>query len=143
MPHVLLVEDDPLIIRLYTRILQLNNFAVEKAENGKAALEILQTFKPDIILLDIMMPEMNGVQFLAHIAAGTEENKIPVIVLTNIVDPVVKAEAAANGASLVIVKSETEPDDVVTSVRQVLDKEILQVEQLESLDAPDEASVPQ
>lgn len=134
MPKVLLVEDDPLIIRLYTNILKLNDFEVETAENGKLALEKLKTYSPDIILLDIMMPEMNGVQFLTHITAGNEKDKIPVIVLTNVVDPAVKTEAAEYGASLVIVKSETEPDDVIALVKQVLANEILAVEELENHD---------
>lgn len=136
MPKVLLVEDDPLILKLYTRVLQLNHFEVEQATNGKVALDMLKTIKPDIILLDIMMPEMNGVQFLSHIAAGTEDHKIPVIVLTNVVDSEVKTEAVANGASLVVVKSETEPDYIVAAINQVLNKEILQVEELEPIDSP-------
>jgi CheY-like chemotaxis protein len=131
MSKIMLVEDDPVIIRLYTKVLELNGFSVEKAENGLEALEKLPQFKPDLILLDIMMPELNGIQFLEKINAGTQEGSVPVIVLTNVVDPDIKTQAAAAGASLVVVKSETEPDDIVAAVNQVLNKEILQVESLE------------
>jgi CheY-like chemotaxis protein len=54
MSKVLLVEDDPIIIRLYEKILKLEGFEVEMADNGLAALEILPIFKPEIILLDCM-----------------------------------------------------------------------------------------
>jgi CheY-like chemotaxis protein len=138
MTKVLLVEDDPLILRLYSKTLQLEDYEVETAENGKQALEKLNSFTPDIILLDIMMPEMNGVQFLQKITAGTESGKIPVIVLTNVADPEVKTEAVDAGASLVLVKSQIEPDEVISSIKQVLNKEILQVESLENYETPPE-----
>src|SRR5437588_703602 len=117
MPKVLLVEDDPLIIRLYTNTLEFEHYEVKSAENGRQALEVLPEFKPDIILLDIMMPELNGVEFLKRITAGTEEGKIPVIVLTNVSDSEVTLEAASAGASLILIKSQTEPDDVVSAIK--------------------------
>ncbi|HET9098222.1 MAG TPA: response regulator [Candidatus Saccharimonadales bacterium] len=134
MQKVLLVEDDPLIIRLYTRTLQMEGYNVLSAENGLSALEQLPNFNPDIILLDIMMPTMNGIEFLKNISAGTEDGKIPVIVLTNVADSDVTMEAVQAGASLILIKSQTEPDDVVSAVKGVLAKELLQVESLEPAD---------
>jgi CheY-like chemotaxis protein len=138
MSKVLLVEDDPLIIRLYTKTLQLEDFVVQSADNGLSAIEQLPSFNPDIILLDIMMPTMNGIEFLKRITAGTEEGKIPVIVLTNVSDSDVTMEAVNAGASLILIKSQTDPDDVVKAIKGVLAKEILQVESLED-DSPTEA----
>jgi CheY-like chemotaxis protein len=132
MSKVLLVEDDPIIIRLYTKTLQLEGFDVQEADNGLSALEQIPNFKPDIILLDIMMPTMNGIEFLKRITAGTEEGKIPVIVLTNVSDSDVTMEAVHAGASLILIKSQTEPDDVVKAVKGVLNKEILQVGTLDN-----------
>lgn len=135
MPKILLVEDDEMIVRLYRKTLELADFEVETADNGLSALEQLPLVKPDIILLDIMMPTMNGVQFLERINAGTGEGKIPVIVLTNVSDPDTTFSAVNAGASLVLVKSETEPDDVVATVNKVLAGDILQTENLDSDDS--------
>lgn len=134
MPKILLVEDDEMIVRLYKKTLELAGFEVDTADNGLSALEQLPISKPDIILLDIMMPTMNGVQFLGKINAGVGEGKYPVIVLTNVSDPDVTFEAVNAGASLVLVKSETEPDDVVATVNKVLSKEILQTGSLDDGD---------
>jgi CheY-like chemotaxis protein len=131
MSKVLLVEDDPLIIRLYTKTLELEGFEVQSADNGLSALEQMPLFSPDIILLDIMMPTMNGIEFLHHITAGTEEGHIPVIVLTNVADSEVTLSAVNAGASLILIKSSTEPDDVIKAIKGVLDKELLQVQSLE------------
>jgi CheY-like chemotaxis protein len=134
MSKVLLVEDDPIIIRLYEKILKLEGFEVEMADNGLAALEILPIFKPEIILLDIMMPTMNGVEFLGKMHENPEMQKIPVIVLTNVADSDVTLAAVNAGAALILIKSQTEPDDVVTAIKRVLQNEILQTETLEPIE---------
>jgi CheY-like chemotaxis protein len=134
MSKVLLVEDDPIIIRLYEKILKLEGFEVEMADNGLAALEILPIFKPEIILLDIMMPTMNGVEFLGKMHENPEMQKIPVIVLTNVADSDVTLAAVNAGAALILIKSQTEPDDVVTAIKRVLQNEILQTETLEPVE---------
>jgi CheY-like chemotaxis protein len=134
MSKVLLVEDDPIIIRLYEKILKLEGFEVEMADNGLAALELLPIFKPEIILLDIMMPTMNGVEFLGKMHENPEMQKIPVIVLTNVADSDVTLAAVNAGAALILIKSQTEPDDVVTAIKRVLQNEILQTETLEPVE---------
>lgn len=126
MAKVLLVEDDELIIRMYQKALELEGYTVETADNGLSALEQLLPTRPDIILLDIMMPTMNGVEFLKRISAGTNAGQTPVIVLTNVADEDVKTEAVSAGASLVLVKSQVEPDDVISAIRQVLSGDALQ-----------------
>jgi CheY-like chemotaxis protein len=134
LSKVLLVEDDPIIIRLYEKILKLEGFEVEMADNGLSALEILPVFKPEIILLDIMMPTMNGVEFLGKMHENPEMQKIPVIVLTNVADSDVTLAAVNAGAALILIKSQTEPDDVVTAIKRVLQNEILQTETLEPVE---------
>lgn len=133
MATVMLVEDDPLIVRLYKKTLELEGFTVETADNGLSALEQIPLSRPDVILLDIMMPTMNGIEFLKRVEHEAGAGQTPVIVLTNLADEDVKTEAATAGARLVLVKSQTEPDDVVNAVKQVLGGEILQVG--EDLDA--------
>lgn len=138
MTKVLLVEDDPFIIRLYQKTLTLENFEVESADNGLSALEVLPNFKPDIILLDIMMPTMNGVEFLNKMKADPANANTPVIVLTNVSDSEVTLSAVNAGAALILIKSQTEPDDVVKAVKGVLAKDILQTESLDPAEAPEQ-----
>jgi DNA-binding response OmpR family regulator len=66
MTKVLLIEDDPLIYRLYQKLFSLEGFEIELAENGQLGLEKLKTFHPDILLMDIMMPTMNGIEMLTQ-----------------------------------------------------------------------------
>lgn len=126
MPKVLLVEDDPFIVRLYTKTLEHEGYEIQAADNGLSALEQVPVYKPDVILLDIMMPTMNGVEFLKNLSAGGKTPTVPVIVLTNVSDSDVTLEAVNAGASLVLLKSQAEPDDVIDAIKGVLDKDILQ-----------------
>jgi DNA-binding response OmpR family regulator len=122
MTKVLLIEDDPLIYRLYQKLFSLEGFEVELAENGQQGLKKLETYHPDIMLMDIMMPTMNGLEMLVKLKANPDTKDIPVIVLTNIADMNVTQLALSQGAVLCIIKSQTEPSEVVNSVKAVLSK---------------------
>lgn len=122
MTKILLVEDDPIIYRMYQKAFKLEGFTTELAKNGLEGLDKLKTFKPDIILLDIMMPKMNGVEMLTKLKAEVKTKNIPVVVLTNVSDPGVTHEVFSKGASMIIVKSETEPDQVIGWINSVLAK---------------------
>jgi DNA-binding response OmpR family regulator len=120
MTKILLVEDDPLIYRLYQKLFTLEGFELELADNGLSGIEQIPLYKPDIILLDIMMPTMNGIEFLTKLKADTTTQNIPVIVLTNVSDMNITNMAISKGAALCLIKSQTEPDDVVAKVKGVL-----------------------
>jgi len=122
MTKVLLIEDDPLIYRLYQKLFSLEGFEIELAENGQLGLEKLKTFHPDILLMDIMMPTMNGIEMLTQLKSNPDTKDIPVIVLTNIADMNITQMALSKGAILCIIKSQTEPADVISSVKAVLAK---------------------
>lgn len=79
---VLLVDDDEQILRSLRVYLELEKYQVETAVNGKEALELLKKEKPDIMVLDIMMPEMDGFEVLEKIKEDNEVKDIPVIMLT-------------------------------------------------------------
>lgn len=84
MFKILLVEDDHTISRLYGTKLDLDGFQVSYAYNGLEAIKLLPTVYPDIILLDLMMPVMDGETFLRHLREKPEFHDIPVIILTNL-----------------------------------------------------------
>ncbi|MFI5270821.1 MAG: PleD family two-component system response regulator [Candidatus Saccharimonadales bacterium] len=122
MSKVLLIEDDPMIYRLYQKLFTLEGFEIEIAENGNVGLKKLSEVKPDILLMDIMMPEMNGLEMLSKLKGDPETRDIPVVVLTNIADMNVTQMALQKGAVLCIIKSQTEPEEVINSVKAVLSR---------------------
>lgn len=122
MTKILLVEDDPVINKMYSRLFKLEGYEVVVAVDGLDGLEKLKTFTPDIIMLDIMMPKMNGVEMLGKIKENPATQNIPTIVLTNMSDMRVSNEVFAKGVNLSIIKSEMEPDMVISWVKSVLAK---------------------
>lgn len=122
MTKILLVEDDPLIYRMYQKLFTLEGYETEIAENGQEGLDKIDSFKPDIILLDIMMPTMNGVEMLTHLKENPATANIPTVVLTNVSDIRVANEVFAKGANLSIVKSEADPDQIIDWIKSVLAK---------------------
>jgi len=120
MAKILLVEDDPLIYRMYQKLFTLEGFETETAEDGQIGLDKLAAFKPDVILLDIMMPNMNGLEMMTKLKENPETKDIPVAVLTNVADIGVANEIFAKGAEISIVKSETEPETVVNWINTVM-----------------------
>ena len=122
MTKILLVEDDPLIYRMYQKLFTLEGYETEIAENGQEGLDKLAQYTPDIILLDIMMPTMNGVEMLTKLRDDPKTKDTPVVVLTNMSDIRVSNEVFSKGATLSIVKSETEPDQVIAWIKSVLAK---------------------
>src|SRR5690242_2028834 len=83
MAKIAIIEDDQAIAQMYRFKFQADGDTVETAENGKLGLQLAEQFKPDIILLDLMMPEMTGEEMLAAMRKTPWGEKIKVIVLTN------------------------------------------------------------
>jgi CheY-like chemotaxis protein len=80
--HCLLVEDDSLIRDLVDRTLEKAGWRVSQAENGRFALELVAKDQPEVILLDLMMPEMDGFQFIAELRKNPAWRTIPIVVMT-------------------------------------------------------------
>lgn len=117
---VLVIEDDPLMSRMYHRVLTFEGFDVQLAENGQVGLEKLKDFAPDIILLDMMMPVLNGKDTLARLKGDSATIDILVIMLSNLTDPKTADEMVQAGALQYIVKSKYSPTDVAELLRDVL-----------------------
>lgn len=118
---VMLVEDDNVLAQMYEIRLETEEFEVMRVENGKRALEEMPHFKPDLILLDIMMPVMNGIEVLKYLRAQKETKHIPIFLLTALSQSRDRAIGMEAGADGFIVKSETMPKDVVERVKVALD----------------------
>jgi len=117
---VLITEDDPLMSRMYQKIFTFEGYDVIMAGNGEEGLEKAKTEKPTIILLDVMMPKMNGLQMLDKLKLDPASKAIPVIMLTNLAGEKDAEVALSKGAVKYIVKSEYEPKQVVDMVKEIL-----------------------
>ena len=85
MTKILIVEDEKVLCDTYRQILELKNYEVETSYNGEEALAILDNLKPDLILLDINMPKVDGIEFLERIKSNSKLKKIPVLMITGII----------------------------------------------------------
>jgi putative two-component system response regulator len=86
-PSILIVDDQPINIQILGKRLQLENYSIMAAMNGKIALEMVEEKKPDLILLDIMMPEMSGFEVCERLKSNPETQTIPIIFITAKTDP--------------------------------------------------------
>ena len=120
--NILLVDDDPLIIRMYQNKLSKEGYTVKTAFNGEEALIQVMKEKPDLILLDIMMPKMNGVETLKALKGEPKTEMIPVIILTNLGDnPEDIKNAKEFGALDYLVKSEITLKELSERVKRVIE----------------------
>jgi CheY-like chemotaxis protein len=120
MTKILIVEDDPLMSRMYQKIFKFEGFDVDMAGDGEEGLDKVRTGKPTLILLDIMMPKMNGMQVLEKLKLDPETKAIPVIMLTNLAGTQDAEAALTKGAVKYIIKSEFEPKQVANMVKEIL-----------------------
>lgn len=120
MAKILIVEDDSLMVRMYQKVFSIEGHQVEVASDGEEALEKIRSGKPTIILLDIMMPKLNGLQVLEKLKADPATGNIPVIILTNLAGEQDAQKALELGAVRYIVKSKHDPKGVSDIVNEIL-----------------------
>ena len=119
---ILMVDDDKMLIDMYKERLELAGYQVEISRDGEEGLAKVHQVKPDVVLLDIMMPKVNGYEALASIKSDPATKDIPVIILSALMRDVNKAKAVEAGADDYIIKSEAMPVDVIKKVETVLKK---------------------
>lgn len=118
---ILLVDDDAMIVRMYQRKLEHDGFKVNLAFNGAEGIEALKKEKPDIVLLDIMMPKMNGIETLKAIKADPAYKNLPVIMLTNLGDRPDDVENCKKlGAADYLVKANVSLPQLVEKIKQYI-----------------------
>jgi DNA-binding response OmpR family regulator len=112
MPRIAIVEDDLAIAQMYRLKFEAEGYHVEIAENGKLGLALCEQMKPDLVLLDLMMPEMNGDEMLEKMR-GTDWGKgIKVVILTNVGEQEAPDKLKELHVSAYIVKAEMTPKQV-------------------------------
>ncbi len=116
MSHVLVVEDNKTLNQAYKLILQREGHEVRVAYNGKEGLELVKLAEPDLILLDMLMPVMNGVEFLENYHASEHPNTT-VIILSNLNEDTEVQHALKLGAQKYILKASTSPQELIAHVK--------------------------
>ncbi len=117
---ILIVEDDPIIADLYQRKFVAEHFTVELAGDGSTAMESLKSRRPDVVLLDLQLPQINGIEVLKFIRATPELRTLPVIVFTNAYLGNLVQSAWKAGANKCLTKAICTPRQVVDVVRVTL-----------------------
>ncbi len=120
MRKLLIIEDDRIIGSIYSKKFAVEGFNVEVAEDGQTGLERILAFRPDIVLLDLMLPKLNGLDILARVRAMPEFQRLPIIVFSNAYMTSVIDAAWNAGATTVLTKSNTSPKKLTETIHELL-----------------------
>lgn len=119
--RILIIEDDFFIRELYERQFSKEGYTVLSAEDGPTGLVMSAQEKPDLILLDIMLPKLNGLDLLRTLKTKEETKSIPVILLTNLGQESVIKEGFELGAESYLIKSAYTPSQIIEEVKNFLE----------------------
>ena len=117
---ILIVEDDDWLAEQYGRVLGEAGYMVEFAPHALAAMDAVDTVRPDVILLDLLLAGPNAFTLLHELQSHTDLASIPVIMCTNSADQIAMEDLAAYGVLQVLDKATVRPDEIVAAVKKAL-----------------------
>jgi two-component system sensor histidine kinase/response regulator len=120
MAKIAIIEDDAAISQMYRIKFEAEGYEVNTAENGRIGLELIEKFRPNIVLLDLMMPEMNGEEMLIKLRKTDFGKDLKVIILTNMGEQEAPVIIKSLGISAFIVKADMTPRQVAELVKEQL-----------------------
>ena len=122
MAKILFIEDDPLLVKIYSTRLSADGFEVLSAENGEAGLQVAETQVPDLIVLDIMMPRLDGFSVLEKLRQSEKTRNTPILVYSNLgqEDEIVRAKKM--GATDFVIKANLSPTEMINKIKEHLPK---------------------
>lgn len=135
-PKVFFVEDDKDIVQIYKEALEQQGFAVDSAEDGLRAIKMVKTLQPDVIILDLLMPKLNGVDVVKYVRAHADTSKIPIIILSNAFMSDLVQRAADAGANLGLLKSSCTPNKLIGIINSLLVGDQCDTQHMSLLAAP-------
>ena len=122
MAKILVVEDDKNLVLLLQTILEKTGHLIMTATCGKTALDWISNSKPDLVLLDVMLPDMNGIELCKRIKEDRETRRVPVIILTGIMDNKTKMQANLVAHADLFLNKPIENKDLISAITMLLDK---------------------
>jgi len=117
---ILIVEDEVTLHQALSEFLTAEGFAVLSAMDGEKALELAKAKKPDLVLLDIILPKMDGYEVLEKLKKNAPTKSIPVILLTNLESAEDIQKAFDKGATTYLVKSDYKLEDIIKKIKETL-----------------------
>ncbi len=117
---ILIIEDDEFLSKMYATKLDLDGFSVSEASNGLLGLKIIQKDKPDLVLLDLNLPELDGFEVLRRMKEDTDTKDIPVLVLTNYAQKDNIDKCLNLGAVDYLIKAHFVPAEVIAKIKNIL-----------------------
>ena len=120
MQRILIIEDEKPLREAFAFLLKSEGFEVDWAENGKAALPKLAKFKPDLLLLDMLMPVMDGMTFLREVRLPLKYPKVKTLMLSNLSDAITFDDAHEYGVTSSVLKADLSPAQLVEVVKKIL-----------------------
>lgn len=121
MPTILVVEDEPMLQEAYKHVLTFKGYTVFTADNGLEGLERLEAERPDIILLDVLMPRLDGIGFLQRADIPNRYPGTKVIACSNLSDQITAGKLAKLGTDRQVLKSDLSPTQLVALVEELSD----------------------
>ncbi len=117
---ILVVEDENMLQEAYRHVLQFKGYTVHVASNGLEGLEQLKKVKPDIILLDVLMPQLDGIGFLKQADIKKAYPKTKVVACTNLSDAETREQMLSLGADRQVLKSDLSPSQLVAMIEELV-----------------------
>ena len=117
---IILVEDEKVLGKMYKETFTRAGFEVESVETAQEGVEMMRKIKPNIVLLDILLPESNGLFLLRQIKDDPSLSSIPVVAFSNYTDPDTQEEALKLGAKDYIIKADFDPEETLKMIRKYI-----------------------
>ncbi len=117
---ILVVEDEPMLQEAYRHVLQFKGYSVHVASNGLEGLKQLAKVKPNIVLLDVLMPQLDGIGFLKRANIKQTYPKTKVVACTNLSDSETREKMLSLGADRQVLKSDLSPSQLVALIEELL-----------------------
>ena len=124
MAKILFIEDDPLIVKIYTTRLTADGYQVLSAENGEDGIKLAETETPDLVILDIMMPKIDGFGVLEKLRANEMMKTKPILVYSNLAQEEEIKRAQTLGATEFIIKANLSPTEMVEKIKKYLNRSV-------------------
>jgi len=120
MKKILIIEDDLIVANIYRNKLAVEGFSVETANTGEIGFELVKSFRPDVVIMDLILPKLSGLDLMKKIRAETEFQKLPLIVFSNTYLSNLVQDAWKAGATKCLSKANCSPKQVIEAVRSAL-----------------------
>src|SRR5215467_5371863 len=120
MKKILIIEDDLIVANIYRNKFSIEGFTVDIANDGMSGLEAIKTFRPDAVVLDLMLPKMTGVELMKKVRGEADFQKLPIIVFSNTYLTNMVQEAWKAGATKCLSKANCSPKQLLDVVRGTL-----------------------